>query len=106
MLATFFVQVQLKKFANGQNISIFSGCFVCGYAGCSHPASGRISLKYNLPFIGSRYSMLTTDILFMSISTLHHCIHHGVSMDFASDKESFCNIQAHYKVKRYLNGSY
>ena len=35
----------------------------------------------------------------MFICTLHRCLHHGVSMNFASDRASFCNIQTRYKLK-------
>ena len=53
-MATFFVKVQLKKSTNERNFSIFGRCFACGYAGCSHPATGQIFKSKTWLFIGSR----------------------------------------------------
>ena len=54
LLTTFFVKVQLKKSTNERNFSIFCRCFACGYAGCSHPATGQIFKYKTWLFIGSR----------------------------------------------------
>ena len=50
----FFLKVQLKTSTKERNFSIFCRCFACGYAGCSHPATGQIFKNKTWLFIGSR----------------------------------------------------
>ena len=42
LLATFFVKVHLNGPQMNEILQYFSGCFACGYAGCSHAATGQI----------------------------------------------------------------